>query len=116
MPVLPPKIEPVDVFDASAFYTENAIESFQSRPENQFNIDQLRYPEDLGSAPHLQHYITFDILVRGKSKFNKDGTKVNPNSVQSPASLDDEALATAATKGAEIVTSAGVGLATAGAA
>ena len=51
--------------------------------------------------------------MRGKSKFNYGASaKVDPNSVQSPASLTDDQLATAATKGAEITAAVGVGAAT----
>ena len=110
MPRLPP--EPQDVFDASQAYSQDAIDGFVSSPRNQFTPNQIKYPEDLGEAPHLQHYITFDILVRGKSKFNYGASaKVDPNSIQSPAGLNPDDLAQASIKGAEVTTSFGLGAA-----
>jgi hypothetical protein len=39
-----------------------------------YNIGTYSYPVGLGVYPDLQHYVTFFINVRSKSKFIKDGT------------------------------------------
>jgi hypothetical protein len=36
---------------------------------NKYSVTQLAYPSGVGQAPDLQHYVTFFINVRGKSKF-----------------------------------------------
>ena len=51
---------------------------------NKFNVNITQYPSDLQTAKNLQHYVLFNINVRGKSKFNEDKrqfeVKRNPNS------------------------------------
>ena len=39
---------------------------------SKYNVDSLIFPADLGSRPDLQHYVSFYINVRGKSKFDKN--------------------------------------------
>ena len=52
--------------------------------QNKFNVNITQYPSDLQTAKNLQHYVLFNINVRGKSKFNEDKrqfeVKRNPNS------------------------------------
>jgi len=67
--------------------------------KNKFNVNVTQYPSDLQSAPNLQHYVLFNINVRGKSKFNEKKvlfeTKRDPNS----ANLSADQLASPAVRG-----------------
>lgn len=52
--------------------------------KNKFKVNITQYPSDLQTADNLQHYVLFNINIRGKSKFNDKKvlfeTKRNPNS------------------------------------
>ena len=37
---------------------------------SKYEIKLLKFPEDLGTDPAFQHYVTFSINIKGKSKFN----------------------------------------------
>lgn len=41
-------------------------------PASKYDINVLRFPNTLGTDPSLQHYVSFFINVRGKSKFNQN--------------------------------------------
>ena len=64
--------------------------------KNKFKVDITQYPSDLQTADNLQHYVLFNINVRGKSKFNEKKvlfeTKRDPNS----ANLTTDQLASPA--------------------
>jgi len=68
--------------------------------KNKFNVNVTQYPSDLQTADNLQHYVLFNINIRGKSKFNENKvlfeTKRNPNS----ANLNADQLASPAIRGA----------------
>ena len=67
--------------------------------KNKFKVDITQYPSDLQTADNLQHYVLFNINVRGKSKFNEKKvlfeTKRDPNS----ANLSADQLASPAIRG-----------------
>jgi len=67
-----------------------------ARKDNKYNINLLRYPSDLGTND-LQHFITFKINIRGKSKFDQD--KVIGQVTRDPdsANFTNDQLATSAT-------------------
>lgn len=44
---------------------------FQKIAGNKYKVAQYSYPAGIGVNPDMQHYISFFINVRGKSKFNK---------------------------------------------
>ena len=72
-------------------YRNNRSASRRS-DENKFKVNIAQYPSDLQTADNLQHYILFNINIRGKSKFNQEKTqfevKKNPDSANlSPAQL-----------------------------
>ena len=67
--------------------------------KNKFKVNITQYPSDLQTADNLQHYVLFNINIRGKSKFNEKKvlfeTKRNPNS----ANLSPDQLASPAIRG-----------------
>ena len=47
-----------------------------------YKVGTLSYPSGLGVYPDLQHYVTFFVNVRGKSKFEYDiNNRVNPSAI-----------------------------------
>ena len=88
-----------------------------------YNVGSYSYPDGLGVNPDLQHYVTFFINVRGKSKFVKDrsyGINDNPAAAPSPIAgisirnnLDNGGIGTAATFGG--AAALGIGIAFKGA-
>lgn len=66
-----------------------------------YNIKLFSYPEDPTGAD-LQHYVEFQINVRGKSKFNKDNRLFEVKRDPDSANLSESQLSTAATVGAGI--------------
>ena len=65
--------------------------------KNKFKVDITQYPSDLQTADNLQHYVLFNINIRGKSKFNERKvlfeTNRNPDSANlSPAQLASNAI------------------------
>ena len=50
----------------------NNRSAFKRSDENKFKVNIIQYPSDLQTADNLQHYILFNINIRGKSKFNQD--------------------------------------------
>ena len=91
--------------------TEKALdaykESFTSTSgrvnKDKFNVKVIQYPSDLETAPNLQHYVLFNINVRGKSKFNVENrqfeVKRNPNS----ANLSPDEMASPVIRGVTYV-------------
>ena len=71
--------------------------------KDKFNVKVIQYPSDLQTAPNLQHYVLFNINVRGKSKFNEDNrqfeVKRNPNA----ANLSPDQLASPVIRGTTYV-------------
>ena len=80
--------------------TEKALdaykESFASTSgrvnKDKFNVKVIQYPSDLQTAPNLQHYILFNINVRGKSKFNQDKIQFEVKKDPNSANLSKEQL------------------------
>ena len=58
---------------ATQYNNINPFDSIRQK-NNGYNIGTLSYPSGLGIQPDLQHYVTFFINVRSKSKFVKDGS------------------------------------------
>jgi hypothetical protein len=67
--------------------------------KNKFKVNITQCPSDLQTADNLQHYVLFNINIRGKSKFNEKKVlfeaKRNPNS----ANLSPDQLASPAIRG-----------------
>jgi hypothetical protein len=67
--------------------------------KNKFKVDITQYPSDLQTAENLQHYVLFNINIRGKSKFNEKKVlfevKRNPNS----ANLSPDEMASPVIRG-----------------
>ena len=84
-----------------------------------YNVGTYSYPDGLGVRADLQHYVTFFINQRGKSKFKYDTnsnatpTKAGGTSIRN--SIDNSSTATGLVFGAgAAIGTAGVGAATAG--
>lgn len=60
--------------DPNDSYNNNRSASRRS-DENKFKVNITQYPSDLQTADNLQHYILFNINIRGKSKFNQNKTQ-----------------------------------------
>jgi hypothetical protein len=58
---------------ANEYNNTNPFDSIRQK-NNGYNIGTLSYPAGLGVQPDLQHYVTFFINVRSKSKFIKDNS------------------------------------------
>ena len=71
--------------------------------KNKFKVNITQYPSDLQTADNLQHYVLFNINIRGKSKFNEKKvlfeTKRDPNS----ANLTPDQLASPVIRGTTYV-------------
>jgi hypothetical protein len=83
-----------------------------------YNVGSYSYPEGLGVYPDLQHYVTFFINVRDKSKFVKDGS-YKINDTQAPSAIAGTSIRNTldnAGPGTAAVTVAAVGLGAVGAA
>jgi len=60
--------------DPNDNYNNNRSASRRS-DENKYKVNITQYPSDLQTADNLQHYILFNINIRGKSKFNQNKTQ-----------------------------------------
>jgi hypothetical protein len=73
-----------------------------------YNVGTYSYPDGLGIRADLQHYVTFFINVRGKSKFVQNGSykindKVSPSAIAGTSirnTLDNSGTGTSAVYGA----------------
>jgi hypothetical protein len=69
--------------DTSEDFSNNAFGT-NKKDKNKFKVNITQYPSDLQTAPNLQHYVLFNINIRGKSKFKEEKVlfevKRNPNS------------------------------------
>jgi hypothetical protein len=88
-----------------------------------YTVGTLSYPDGLGVDPDLQHYVTFFINVRGKSKFVKDNTYKTLSAQTSAAnntasttrnSLDPESKTSRAAYGGSVAIGTGLALKAAG--
>jgi len=66
---------PKDIRDYTNTRARTYDTPFGFPESNKYSINQLAYPAAVGQAPDLQHYITFFINVRGKSKYKGDTVK-----------------------------------------
>ena len=98
---------------------EDALEKYRSQTselrgsrldnfdQNKFRVSVTQYPSDLQTAPNLQHYVLFNINVRGKSKFNQDKIQFEVKKDLNSANLTKDQLASKtvrfATEGAAVV-------------
>jgi len=60
--------------------------------ENKFKVNITQYPSDLQTADNLQHYILFNINIRGKSKFNQDKAQFEVKRNPDAANLTQDQL------------------------
>jgi len=100
--------------------TEKALDAYKSQvselrgsrldsfDQNKFNVKVIQYPSDLQTAPNLQHYVLFNINVRGKSKFNIDNRQFEVKRNPDAAGLTKEQIGSDSirllTEGAAVVT------------
>jgi hypothetical protein len=76
-----------------------------------YNVGTYSYPDGLGVRADLQHYVTFFINVRGKSKFVQNGEyktndKVSPYAIAGTSirnTLDNSGVGTSAVYGAAVL-------------
>ena len=81
-----------------------------------YNVGSHSYPDGLGVRADLQHYVTFFINVRGKSKFVQNGSykindTVNPSAIAGTSirnTLDNSDLGTSAVFGGAVGFGAGI--------
>ena len=73
-------------------YRNNRSASRRS-DENKFKVNIAQYPSDLQTADNLQHYILFNINIRGKSKFNQEKTQFEVKKNPDSANLSPDQLA-----------------------
>ena len=75
--------------DTRQSYTNNRATEFNNTnpfdsklKADGYKVGTLSYPSGLGVYPDLQHYVTFFVNVRGKSKFEYDiNNRVNPSAI-----------------------------------
>jgi hypothetical protein len=80
--------------------------------ENKFKVNITQYPSDLQTADNLQHYILFNINIRGKSKFNQDKAQFEVKRNPDAANLTQAQLASPALRGVQAAAAgAGAGIA-----
>jgi len=84
-----------------------------------YTVGTLSYPDGLGVAPDLQHYVTFFINVRGKSKFVTDkqilgDVKYNNTASTTRNSLNPESNASRTLYGGSVAIGTGLALKAAG--
>ena len=97
---------------AREYNTENAFGT-RLRADG-YNVGTYSYPDGIGVNPDLQHYVTFFINVRGKSKF-KSPSDVNTNAAPSTVAgtsirngIDNSSLGVRATYGGSVALGVGV--------
>lgn len=92
----------------------NTGDAFNTRLRSEgYNVGSLSYPDGLGVKADLQHYVTFFINVRGKSKFSYDiNNKATPSTIagSSRNTLDMGKNDTAATIYGGVVAAGALGL------
>ena len=81
-------------------YNNNRSASRRS-DENKFKVNITQYPSDLQTADNLQHYILFNINIRGKSKFNQDKAQFEVKRNPDAANLTKDQLASPALRGVQ---------------
>ena len=87
----------------------NNNRSASRRPdENKYKVNITQYPSDLQTAKNLQHYVLFNINIRGKSKFNQDKAQFEVKRNPDAANLTQDQLGSPALRG---VTAAAAGAA-----
>ena len=87
---------------------ENNRSAFRRSDENKFKVNITQYPSDLQTADNLQHYILFNINIRGKSKFNQDKAQFEVKRNPDAANLTQAQLASPGLRGV-IAAAAGAG-------
>jgi len=84
--------------DPNDAYRDNRS-AFRKSDENKFKVNITQYPSDLQTADNLQHYILFNINIRGKSKFNQDKSQFEVKRNPDAANLTQDQLASPALRG-----------------
>ena len=87
---------------------KNNRSAFRRSDENKFKVNITQYPSDLQTADNLQHYILFNINIRGKSKFNQDKAQFEVKRNPDAANLTQAQLASPGLRGV-IAAAAGAG-------
>jgi hypothetical protein len=81
---------PKDIRDYTNTRARTYDTPFSFPESNKYSISQLAYPTGVGQTPDLQHYVTFFINVRGKSKFK--GATVKDVNFRHPLNSRADAL------------------------
>jgi len=90
-------------------FEERIGDIVSSGSASKYEINVIRFPDNLGSQ-ELQHYISFSINIRGKSKFDTGSTRLFEVRRNNAAQLSADELATAGkTLGAGAVVGASIG-------
>jgi hypothetical protein len=92
-------------------YKEKTGDIIVNQPASKYDLNILRFPDRLGNDPSLQHYVVFNINVRGKSKYNPNN-RLFEITRDNQASLTSDELANV-TKAGTAIAGAGLGYAAA---
>ena len=93
--------------DPDDAYRNNRSASRRS-DENKFKVNIAQYPSDLQTADNLQHYILFNINIRGKSKFNQEKTQFEVKRNPDAAGLSKEQIGSPTIRGATAIVAGAV--------
>ena len=91
--------------------TEKALDAYKESfattsgrvNKDKFNVKVTQYPSDLETAPNLQHYVLFNINVRGKSKFNVEERQFEVKRNLNSANLSPDEMASPVIRGVTYV-------------
>lgn len=102
----PVRVDVSGVSDESQFLIDVGNTVFNSS-RGKYDINVIRFPETLGTDSALQHYVSFAINVRGKSKYSLDMDRLFTVTRNNAAQLSAEELSAA---GKGLVTIGGAAL------
>lgn len=78
------------------------------------SLNWIAYPDGIGEAPDLQHYMVFYINVRGKSKYNTENRSSTPINTRGQNRVNPENLSNGAIAGTAVTGAIAGGAATTG--
>lgn len=90
------KIDVSGVSDEQQFLSDIGS-AITTSSRSKFDINVIRFPETLGTDPSLQHYVSFSINVRGKSRYSLDSDRLFSITKNNAAQLTADELANATT-------------------
>ena len=89
-------------------FIEKVGDTVTTSSRTKYDINVIRFPETLGTDPSLQHYVSFAINIRGKSKYTIDSDRLFTITREPGASLTPEEIS-AAGKGLTTIAGAALG-------